>query len=55
MLSSYNLGLTEKESIIKNWLGRGGLQLKATLTQGEQEAYNNEKGLFYTLDRKFKP
>ena len=50
-----NLGQTEKVSITKNWLGREGLQLIATLTQEEQEAYNNKKDLFDTLNRKFKP
>ena len=41
--------------MIKNWLGREGLQLIAPLTQDEQEACNNEKGLFKILNRKFKP
>ena len=48
ILQNYNLGQTDKVSIIKNWLGREGLQLIATLTQEEQE-------VFYTLNRKFKP
>ena len=41
---NYKMGQTEKVSIKKNWLGREGLQLIATLTQEEQEACNNEKG-----------
>ena len=55
MLQNYNLGQAEKVSIIKNWLGREGLQLISTLTQEEQEACNNEQGLFDTLNRKFRP
>ena len=55
VLQNYNLDQTEKVSIIKNWLGREGLQVVATLTQDEQEAYNNDKGLFNTCNRKFKP
>ena len=42
VLKNYILGQTEKESILKNWLGREGLQLIATLTQDEQEPCNNE-------------
>ena len=44
----------ERVSVIKNWLGREGLWLIATLTQKEQEACNDEKGLFETLNKKFK-
>ena len=55
MLQNYNLHQTEKVSIIRNWQGREGLQLVATLTQDEQEACNNEKSLFNMLNRKFKP
>ena len=51
MLQNYNLGKTEKVSIIKNWLGIEGLQLTATRTQEEQEACNNEKDLFNTFNR----
>ena len=40
---------------MKNWLGREGLHLTATLAQDNQEACNNEKGLFDTFTRKFKP
>ena len=36
-------------------LGKEGLQVMATLTQDEQEACNNEKGLFNILNRKSKP
>ena len=37
MVQNYNLGQTEKVSIIKNWLGREGLQLITVLTNEEQE------------------
>ena len=43
MLQNYNMDQTERVSVIKNWLGREGLQLIATLTQNEQETWNNEK------------
>ena len=51
MLQNYNLGQTEKVSLIKNWLGREGLQLRTTLTQDKQEACTNEKGLFDTINK----
>ena len=54
MLQSINLGETERAFVIKNWQGREGLELTATLTQEEQEAYNDEKGLFDTLNKQFK-
>ena len=52
MLQNFNLGQTERVSVIKNWLGREGLQLIATLTQEEHEAGNDEKGLFETINKK---
>ena len=51
-MQHYNLDQMEKVSIIKNWLGREGLQLIGTLTQDEQKACNNEKGLFDMLNKK---
>ena len=36
MLQSYNLGQTERVSVIKNWLGREGLQLIVNLTKEEK-------------------
>ena len=51
MLQNYKLGQTEKVSVIKIWLEREGLHLIATLTDEEQEACNNEKGLFITPNR----
>ena len=49
--------LTEEEKvpIIKNWLGRGGLQLIQTFTKYEKEAWKKVEGLFSTLSKKFKP
>ena len=55
MLQSFNISQTEKVSNIENWLGRQGLQLLETLTQAEQEACNDEEGLFEKLNKKFKP
>ena len=37
MLQNYNLGQKERVLVIKNWLGREGLQLIATLTKEEQD------------------
>ena len=50
MLQNFNWGHTERVLVIKIWLGREGLQLIATLTQEEQEACNDEKGKFETLN-----
>ena len=54
MLLSFDLGQTERAFVIKNWQDREGLQLTATLTQEEQETYNDEKGLFDTLNKQLK-
>ena len=54
MFQNYSISQAERVPIIKNWLGRQGLQLLEALTQAEQEAQNTE-GLFETLSRKFKP
>ena len=35
--------------IIKNWLGREGLQLMKTLTNAEKEACKSATGLFIVL------
>ena len=50
MLQNYNLDQTEKVSVIRNKLGREGPQLIANLTDEEQEACNNETGLFNTIE-----
>ena len=52
MLQNYNLGQIERVLVIKNLLGREGLQLIATLTIEEQDTCNDEKGLFETLMKK---
>ena len=44
----------EKTALIKNWLGRKGLQLLEMLTQAEKEKYEMSEGLFKTLNDKFK-
>ena len=55
LLQNYNLGQTERVSVIKNWLGREGLQLIATLRKEEQNVCNDDKSLFEALRKKFKP
>ena len=50
---AYNLSDEEKESIIKNWLGREGLQLIHTLTNTEKDACKSTIGLFDVLKWKF--
>ena len=45
----------KKKHVIKNWLVREGLQLLVTLRKEEQGMCNDEKGLFETLNKKFKP
>ena len=49
------MGQTEIVSVIKNWLAREVLLQIAPLTQEEQEACNDEKGLFKTLNKYIKP
>ena len=41
--------------IIKNWLGRQGLQLLESVTQAVQEICNTEGGLSELFNNKFKP
>ena len=45
----------EHITIIKNWLGRKGLQFQESLTQMEQERCNTMEGFFTTSNNKFKP
>ena len=54
MFQNYKICQTERVPIIKNWLNRKSLQLFETLTQGEQQACNEEEHLFETLNNKFK-
>ena len=55
VLSTYNTPQTDKLALVKNWLGRKGLQYLETLTNMEKEMCNTLEGLFETLTNKFKP
>ena len=55
MLQNFNINTAERKSIIKDWLGRQGLQLLGTLIQSEQETCNDEEGLFVILNKTIKP
>ena len=55
VLSMYNTPETDKLAVVKNWLGRKGLQYLETLTTVEKEMCNTLEGLFQTLSNKFKP
>ena len=48
ILSTYKTQQADKLSLVKNWLGRKGLQCLETLTNAEKETCN-------TLSHKFKP
>ena len=52
---AYDLNDKEKVPIIKNWLGREGLQFIQTLTNAEKEACKSATGLFNFFKGKFKP
>ena len=41
--------------IVKNWLGRKGLQFIELLTHAEKDRYNTLEGLFEILTNKFRP
>ena len=47
--------MTQKITIIKNWVGRQVPHLIENLTQAEQELCNTMDGLFDTLSNKFHP
>ena len=55
VLSIYNTPETDKLAVVKNWLGRKGLQYVETLTTAGKEMCNTLEGLFKTLSNKFKP
>ena len=55
ILSTYNTPQTVKLVLVKNWLGRKGLQYLEMLTMAEKETCNTLEGLFETLCNKFKP
>ena len=54
ILSTYNTPQTDKLALVKNWLGRKGLQYLEMLTMAEKETCNMLEGLFETLYNKFK-
>ena len=54
VLSTYNTPQADKLALVKNWLGRKGLQYLETLTNAEKEICNALEGLFETLTNKFK-
>ena len=56
VFSMYNALQTYKLAVVKNLLGRKGLQYyKKTLMTTEKEMCNTLEGLFETLSNKFKP
>ena len=55
VLSTYNTPQEDKLALVKNWLGRKGLQYLETLTNTEKETCNMLEGLFETLTNIFKP
>ena len=54
MLQNLIITQTERVLIMKCCLGRQGLQFLETLMQTEQEAINDEEGLFKILNKKIK-
>ena len=50
----YNTPQTDKLALVKNWLGRKGLQYLETLMTVEKEMCNTLEGLYKTLSNKFK-
>ena len=55
ILSTYNILQTDKLVLVKNWLGRKGIQYLEMLTGAEKETCNTLEGIFDTLFNKFKP
>ena len=55
VIPSYNIQEGEKITIIKNWLGRRGLQLIDSLTQEEKQACETFEGLCSTFAEKICP
>ena len=51
----YNTPQTDKLVLVKNWLGRKGLQYLETLMTIKKETCNTLEGLFETLSNTFKP
>ena len=55
ILRIYNKPQAEQLVMIKNWLGRKGLQFIELLTEAEKDGCSILKGLFKTLTNKFRP
>ena len=51
----YSTPQPDKLAVVKNWLGRKGLQYLESLMTMEKETCNTLEGLFETLSIKFKP
>ena len=54
ILSTYNTPQADKLALVKNWLGRKGLQYLETLMTTEREMCNTLESLFEMLSTKFK-
>ena len=55
ILTMYNKPQTEQLAVVKNWLGRNGLQFIESLTTAEKDTCSTLEGLFKILTNKFKP
>ena len=55
ILSTYNTLKAEQLEMVKNWLGRKGLQFLETLTNTEKVTCDMLEGLFNMLTSKFRP
>ena len=53
ILSTYNTLQTDKLALVKNWLGRKGLQYLETLRNAEKETCKTLESLFEILSNKF--
>ena len=55
ILSTYNTPQMDKLLLVKDWLGKKGLQYLETLAMAEKETFSTLEGLFETLCNNFKP
>ena len=53
ILPTYNMPKTEQLAIVKNWLGRKGLQFSESLKNEEKVTCSMIEGLFETLTNTF--
>ena len=53
VLSTYNTPEHDKIAIVKNWLGRKGLNYTESITEAEKQTCNILQGLFDTLSTRF--